>query len=223
MNESRTSEKSTSERRIIDFIEDLASSSPAPGGGAASAVSGALGVALTSMVYNLTVGKKSYEKLEEGLKKELDENLEQSKELYFEMLKYIDKDKAAFTALMDSYKLPKETVEDKNIRKATIKACTIEAMNVPFNLANLALKFYSNIEFAARYGNQNLISDAAVSAIMLNACIESAIVNVEVNLAYLEDEIKVKDVRNEIEHIKTMNNKFKETILEFTSSKINCK
>lgn len=223
MNEGHMNKKSASERTIIDFIQDLASSSPAPGGGAASAVSGALGVALTSMVYNLTVGKKAYEQLEDSLRKELDDNLEQCKELYFEMLKYIDKDKEAFTALMDSYKLPKETIEEKSIRKATIKSCTLEAMNVPFQLANLALKFYSNIEFAARYGNQNLISDAAVSAIMLNACIESAIVNVEVNLSFLDDENKVKDVRTEIEHVKAMNNKFKETILEFTNSKINCK
>ena len=223
MNESHVKEQSASERKIIDFIEDLASSSPAPGGGAASAVSGALGVALTSMVYNLTVGKKVYEQLEENTRKELDENLLQCKELYFEILKYIDRDKEAFTALMDSYKLPKETIEEKNIRKAKIKTYTIEAMNVPFQLANLALKFYSNIEFAARYGNQNLISDAAVSAIMLNACIESAIVNVEVNLACLDDEVKVNDVRGEIEHIKAMNNKFKETILDFTTSKINCR
>ncbi|MGL5245342.1 MAG: cyclodeaminase/cyclohydrolase family protein, partial [Sarcina sp.] len=165
--------------KIYEFIEDLGSKSPAPGGGGASALSGALGVALTSMVYNLTIGKKSYEQLSEELKSKLNFNLERCKELKDTMLMFMDKDKEAFLALMDSYKLPKETDEEKKIRKSNIEMCTIKAMDIPFQLAKIAIEFYDNIKFAAKYGNKNLISDSAVAAIMLSACIESSIVNTE--------------------------------------------
>ena len=78
--------------KIKDFIEDLGSSSSAPGGGAAAGIVGAVGVALTSMVYSLTVGKKAYEALSEENKKKLDENLENAKKSYNEMLDFMNKD-----------------------------------------------------------------------------------------------------------------------------------
>lgn len=201
-------------QKIKDFIEDLGSSSSAPGGGAAAGIVGAVGVALTSMVYSLTVGKKAYEALSEENKKKLDENLESAKKAYNEMLDFMNKDEEAFTALMDCYKLPKETCEEKNLRSEKINECTLGAMMVPLELSRKALKFFENVKFAAEYGNKNLISDAVVSAITLSACIDSSIVNVEINLGFLKDKNLVESVKEEILHIRNESNKLKEEILK---------
>ena len=205
--------QSTGNTKIIDFIEDLASNSPAPGGGAVAALSGGLAVALSSMIYNLTIGKKSYYNLEKDIQDKLNKNLEECKYLYKEMLEYMDKDKEAFLNLMACYKMPKETDEDKILRENTMEKCTIEAMNVPLNLAKLSIKFYDNIYFAVKYGNKNLVSDAKISAIMLNACIESSIVNVEVNLNLLKNIDIIERVKKDIEGLNVINNSLKKDIM----------
>lgn len=211
--EEKIQKQLTGNREIIDFIEDLASSSPAPGGGAVAALSGGLAVALTSMIYNLTVGKKIYDNLEEDIRVKLDKNLEECEHLYKEMLLYMDKDKEAFLNLMACYKMPKETEEDKKLKEATMEKCTLEAMNVPLNLARLSIKFYDNIYFAVKYGNKNLVSDAKIAAIMLNACIESSIVNVEVNLNFLKNKEVIEKVKKDIEELNIINNSLKKDIM----------
>lgn len=199
--------------KIKDFIEDLGSKSPSPGGGAASGLVGAVGVALTSMVYSLTVGKKSYEVLDEEHKKVMDKNLEEAKKSYAEMLVFMKRDEEAFTSLINCYKLPKESDEEKKVRSEKIKECTIGAMMVPLELSRKALEFFENIKFAVKYGNKNLLSDAVVSAIMISACIDCSIVNVEVNLTLLKDEELAKKVREELYNIRRESNRLKEDIL----------
>lgn len=213
--EENTQKQSTRDIKIIDFIEDLASSSPAPGGGAVAALSGGLSVALASMIYNLTIGKKIYNDLEENIRLKLDKNLEECKTLYIEMLDYIDKDKEAFLNLMACYKMPKETEEEKALKNKAMEECTLEAMNVPLNLAKLAMKFYDNIYFAVKYGNKNLVSDAKIAAIMLNACIESSIVNVEINLNFLKNQEIKSRVEKEIQELTSINNSLKKDIMAF--------
>ena len=198
---------------IKDFIEDLGSSSSAPGGGAVAALAGAMGSSLTSMVYSLTVGKKAYENLSEENKRRVDINLKEAKKNYNEMLDFMKKDEEAFTALMDCYKLPKDTLEEETIRKEKIEKCTLGAMMVPLELSKKALKFFENVKFAMRYGNKNLISDAVIGAIMLSACIDSSIVNVEINLRFLKDKSLISEVKKEVSFIRDESNKLKEEIL----------
>ena len=95
---------------------------------------------------------------------------------------------------MDCYKLPKETEEDRDIRGKKILDNTILSMNVPLELAEKAIKFYDNIEFAIKYGNKNLISDGIVAAILLHGSIESAIVNVKVNYFSIKNKESVSFV-----------------------------
>lgn len=211
--ETNVLKQSTENTKIIDFIKDLASNSPAPGGGAVAALSGSLSVALASMVYNLTVGKKIYNDLDDHIKNKLNENLEECKNLYMEMLGYIDKDKDAFLNFMDCYKMPKETEKDIILKNKAIEKCTLEAINVPLNLINLSIKFYDNIHFAAIYGNKNLISDAKIAAIMLNACIESSIINIEINLNFLKDLERKKELEKQVKEIISMNDKLKRDIM----------
>ncbi|MGL4761564.1 MAG: cyclodeaminase/cyclohydrolase family protein [Sarcina sp.] len=193
-------------QKIEDFILDLASDKPAPGGGAVAAIVASLAGALSSMVYSLTVGKKAYDDLSEDDKNTLNENVEEAKGFYMEALKFARKDEDAFNALMGTYKLPKETEEDKKRRTHEIEKKTLECMIVPLSLAEESLSFYKNIMFAAEKGNKNLVSDAAIAAIMLHSAIESSIINVRVNLNFIKDEEIQKSVKNKLRIIEENNN-----------------
>jgi len=113
---------------------------------------------------------------------------EEAKKLIIEAQEFMGKDREDFLGLMNSYKLPKTNDEEIKFRKEKIKEFTIKAMKTPLQLAEECLKFYNNIEFAIKYGNKNLISDAGVAATLLHSSIESAIINVKVNLNFLREE-----------------------------------
>ncbi|MGL5634981.1 MAG: cyclodeaminase/cyclohydrolase family protein [Sarcina sp.] len=192
--------------KISDFISDLASEKPAPGGGAVAAIIASLSGALSSMVYSLTVGKKVFDELSDEDKKLLDENIIEAKGFYKEMLNFAKKDEDAFNALMETYKLPKDTEENKKLRTFEIEKKTLSCMIVPLSLAEESLNFYKNIMFAAQKGNKNLISDAAIAAIALHAAIEASMINVKVNLNSIKDEKIIENVDAKLKIIEENNN-----------------
>ena len=186
---------------IKKFIGDLESDMPAPGGGSVAGLIAALSGALNSMVYSLTVGKKSYMELNEDsqnmIKKFQAESLDFSKR----SLEIMDEDRENFLKLMDSYKMPKETEEEKEARKKAIRDNTIKSMEAPLVLARECIKFYENLNIMAQFGNKMLLSDLGISAILLHSAIESSIVNVKVNLNGLRNEDFFKEIDKEIEEI----------------------
>lgn len=184
------------EYSIDKFIEELSSDAPSPGGGSVAALVAALASALNSMVYSLTVDKKAFEKLNNSEKNKMLQLQKEAKEFTDKFQNYMEQDRKDFLNLMDSYKLPKDSEEEIALRKEKIKENTIKAMKTPLLLAEECIKFYDNIEFAVRYGNKNLISDAGVATILLHSAIESSIINVKVNLNFLREE----EICNEIEN-----------------------
>jgi methenyltetrahydrofolate cyclohydrolase len=172
-----------SKQTIKMFLDDLASSSPAPGGGSVAALSGALGAALTSMVCNLTVGKKKYADVEPDMKK----ILVQSEELRNTFTALVEKDTVAFGKVMEAYGLPRETDPQKALRGAAIREATKEATLVPLEVMKHCIDALALAQEAASRGNANSISDAGVSALMLHAACESAALNVRINLNSIDD------------------------------------
>ncbi|HSQ75279.1 MAG TPA: cyclodeaminase/cyclohydrolase family protein [Bacteroidota bacterium] len=165
------------------FLEDLASSSPAPGGGSVAALSGALGSALTSMVCNLTIGKKKYADVEEEMKKVL----AQSEHLREQFTGLVERDTHAFNKVMEAFALPKETDPQKALRAAAIREATKEATLVPLEVMKHCIDALALAQTVAAKGNANSVSDAGVSAIMLHAALEGAALNVRINLKNLND------------------------------------
>lgn len=186
---------------IEKFLYELKTDLPSPGGGSTAALVSALSGALNTMVYSFTVDKKYFEKLDEDKKEKMRNFKDESERFINKSVSFMEEDRNTFTALMDCFKLPKETDEDKACRSKMIKEKTIEAMEVPLNLAKTALKFYDNIEFAVEYGNKNLTSDAIVSAIFLHSAIESAVVNVFVNFNSLGNKEGYENIPNECREI----------------------
>lgn len=98
---------------LKDFIDELGSSSPAPGGGSAAALGCALSSALASMVFNLTIGKKSFNEYDDDTKIKIEDMLKETSKLKFDFLDDMEKDSDAFLSLMTAYKLPRSTGEEK--------------------------------------------------------------------------------------------------------------
>jgi len=186
---------------ISHFLEELGSDLSAPGGGSVAGLVAALSGALNSMVYSLTVGKKNYLNLQDSEKEIINKFEKESKEFTLRSLELMEEDRENFLKLMDCYKLPKDTEEEKEKRASAIKENTIKSMEAPLILARQSLGFYENLKIMAKYGNRMLLSDLAISAILLNSAIESSIVNVKVNLNGLRSEEFFNRIDNELKGI----------------------
>jgi formiminotetrahydrofolate cyclodeaminase len=173
----------TTDISLVTFLDDLASERPAPGGGGAAAVCGALGAALVSMVANLTIGKKNYETVWEDLKAVN----AKAEALRAELTGAIEEDAVAFNSVMAAYGLPRATEEEKAKRTASIQAALKDATQAPMRAVKASFEVIRLAAAAAEKGNLNVISDAGVAVLAANAGLRSAALNVFVNAKAIKD------------------------------------
>ncbi len=204
------------DKKVSNFLDELASNSPTPGGGSVAALAGALGAALISMVGNLTVGKKKYEDVEEAIKKIIGS----SEKLRYELSQLIEEDVKVFNNFMATYKMPRETEDEKKMRTEKIQEALIEAARVPLRVAYKCMEILSLSKEVAEKGNVNLVSDAGVAALMAEAALESAILNVKINLKMIKDEKVRTELSSSIKEILLKENGQKEEVLEIVESKM---
>lgn len=202
------------EYKIDNFLEDLASDLASPGGGSVAGLVSALAASLNSMVYSLTVNKKSFEKQDIEVQKTVLDFKEASSKFIKRSMILMENDREYFNKLMDCYKLPKDTEEEKAKRQKEIAEKTLGAMKAPYDLAKESYEFYDNIDIAVKYGNKMLLSDASCAAILLNAAIECAIVNVRINLASIKNESYVNKIEKELQNIEKLSIERKQKIQE---------
>ncbi len=172
------------EASIEHFLHDLASKSPTPGGGSAAAIMGAMGVALVSMVCNLTVGKKNYENVSE----EMAGLLPTLEGLRTRLVDMVAADVEAFEQVMVAYGMPRETDADKQQRSEAIQSALKKATLVPLECARACVEVIDLSRVAAEKGNKNVISDAGVAVVAAHAALLSAALNVRVNTGVIRDE-----------------------------------
>lgn len=208
------------DKTIKDYVNQVASNEPAPGGGSVSALVGSLGAALTSMVGNLTVGKKAYEKLDEVHRKELDENLVKVQDSIEKLNIFIDKDTEAFNKVMESFKLPKETEDEKKARSLAIEEATKGALETPLECAKECLEVLRLQKTFALYGNPNAITDVGVGVLLAYSGLEGALFNVKINLAGLKDKEYVKKIDKEIKNMLDEGKRLREKLLEIVYEKL---
>jgi methenyltetrahydrofolate cyclohydrolase len=179
------------------FLDELASTSPAPGGGSVAALSGALGAALSSMVCNLSIGKQGYEAVQD----EITEILQRSEELRKQLTELIDKDTEAFNKVIEALKMPKETVDQKEYRQHTMQSAFKHAADVPLETARKCMQILDVARILAEKGNKNSISDAAVSALMAQTGLQAAMLNVRINLCSIKDTEYIQKVTTELDEL----------------------
>ena len=171
------------ERTVSQFLDELASSSPAPGGGSVAALAGAAGGALTAMVGNLTIGKKKYADVQD----EMIAVVQQTEQLRKELALLIDKDTEAFNTVMAAFGLPKGTEQEQLARTAAIQEATKSATLIPLQVMKVCQRALQHTLTVAQKGNKNSASDAGVAALMLQAGCAGAALNVRINLNGLSD------------------------------------
>lgn len=186
---------SLAEKTCIEFIDVLASKAAVPGGGGAAALVGSIGMALGSMVCNLTIGKKKYAEFEPHVK----EILERAKVLESELLKMIDEDAENFLPLSKAYGLPKATEEERKIKAETLEAATIQACSVPIAIVKSCYEAIKLHEDLVDKCSMLAISDVGVGVQCLRAAIISAELNVIININSIKDEAYVAKVKLTVE------------------------
>ncbi len=191
---------------VKDFVDVLASDSPAPGGGSVAALCGSLAAGLTSMVGNLTTGKYKFKNSKERIAyKENEARMLtmawEAQQMKKQLLEAIDKDTEAFNNYMAAMKLPKKTEEDKKKRSEAIQKAIKNATLVPLHTMKLCWEVIVLAETAAKYGNQNAVSDAGVSAITALTGAKGAYLNVRINLPGVKDEKFKSNILEEAENI----------------------
>ncbi len=201
---------------LKEFCDELSTDSPAPGGGSVAALSSAISGALTSMVANLTVGKKGYEKFDKEVK-QLAEDGQKVKE---DSLYEIDNDTQAFYKMMDALRLPKKTDEEKTVRELAVQEATKNAILVPFNTLRIAKDAVILADKISKIGNKNALSDAGVAAITANAAAKSAFLNIKINMGSIKDEDFRSKVMEEASQILDEVNKMALAVEKFISDQL---
>lgn len=180
--------------QISGWLDELASAAPAPGGGAAAALCASIGASLISMVCNLTIGKPKYAAFEE----QMSAALAKAEEARHAALRLADDDARAFEAVIAAYQLPRSTDAERAARSQTVQRALAGAAAVPLRIAGVAAEVIGLAEEILEGANANVISDVAVAAAAARTALESAIINVEINLGALTDEATCRGLADEL-------------------------
>lgn len=204
------------DKPVTNFLDELASRAPAPGGGSVAALSGALGAALVSMVCNLTLGKKGYEEVQG----EIATLLEKAEALRAELTDLLEADVAAYTAYSQTARLPRDTEEQKAARTEAMQAALKNATLVPLRIAEAAVKVMDLCRPVAEKGNRWAVSDAGVAALVAEAALRSAALNALINLGSIKDQTFVAEKRAHLDSLLAGRSAIRDEIYDYVVSKV---
>ncbi|MFA3782079.1 cyclodeaminase/cyclohydrolase family protein [Melioribacteraceae bacterium 4301-Me] len=208
-------------KTIDDYLKELSSSSPTPGGGNVSAFCGALASSLALMVCNLTIGKKKYAEVENTMQ-ELKLKFETYQKKFIELS---EKDNEAFNSVMEAYKLPKDTDEQKETRSKKIEEATFNSAEIPSEVIKTCYEMMPLIKDISEKGNVNSISDAGVAALLISLAAEGAYLNVLINCNALTNQTLANELRKQVgillQEVTSNARLINQTIISKLSSKAN--
>ncbi len=172
-----------SEQSVKDFIYDLNSAKPMPGGGSAAALCGAMGAALTGMAAHMTAGRKKYA----GVEQKMCDIISETGTLQEEMMGMAQEDADMYTLVLEAYKLPKVTAEEEERRAQAIGEASRKAVNASLKVTDACNRIMKLACTVVMEGNRMLVTDGGASALLARACQRVAAYNVRINLNGVED------------------------------------
>lgn len=202
--------------QLAAFLDAVASGTPTPGGGSASALAGALAGALASMVCTLTVGKKKYQ----DVAAEVGAVREQTQQLQNRLRELIEEDSRAYDAVLSAYRLPKVTGEEKSKRHAAIQKALQAAAGTPLEVMQQALEILKLTKILAQKGNPNAITDLGCAVHLVNAAIAGAALNVRINLSSITDPEWAAGIHTEITRIQQVAQELTQEVMTVVETKI---
>lgn len=186
---------------VEEFINATGSGAPTPGGGSVSALAGSLGAALNVMVYELTQGKKVYKEFEPELRSKIDAAAEKLKEISQQLVVEMENDTTAFDSVMEAFRMPRQSDEEKQARLEAIQEGYKKAIEVPLRIANLSLESLFLMEVLSLHGNVNAITDVGVGCLLAYVGVEGALLNVRINLNSMNKGQYTEEVEEKISEI----------------------
>ncbi len=201
---------------VCSFLDRLASSAPAPGGGSAAALGAAIGAALLSMVANLTLGKKKYANVQDDIQR----ILSRSEALRQRCVDLLEDDIAAYSRVAEAYKMARDTAPQQEARNAAIQEALKGATAVPMKLAEASVEILHLCPESADKGNIRAVSDVGVGALMAEAALRAAALNVWINLASIEDKAFVDRESARLDALLDGKAALKEAILREVKAKL---
>jgi len=204
------------EMRIDDFLGELSSSAAVPGGGGASALVGALGMALGSMVGNLTTGKKKYAEYQE----EIEQAIVTSTKITKELAEFMDKDAEAFEPLSKAYGLPKNTPKEIEKRNEIMEKALLEASLAPLHLMEKIMEAMKVLERLSVIGSQLAISDVGVGISLCDAALNGASFNVYINTNLMKNREVAQDLNQQADDLIKEGKEISEKTLSTVMGKI---
>lgn len=208
------------DKSIKDYVAETASGDPTPGGGSVAAVAASLGAALTSMVYNLTEGKKVYREFEDNVRQEMDSSYEEIKKSIERLNHFVDEDTKAFDDVMKAFGMPKVTDEDKKVRTQAIQTGYKKALELPLECAKECLHVLELQEVFADHGNVQAITDVGVGALLAYTGLEGALLNVSINLNSIKDDAYRTEKEAEVEKVLNSGKELKEKLMATVYSRL---
>lgn len=210
-----------STKKLVDytvsgFADETASESPAPGGGSVAATMGAIGIALATMVANLSSHKPGWD----DRWKEFSDWAEKGQHFKDELLFLVDEDTRAFNKIMDAFGMPKGNDAEKKLRDEAIQAATRYAIEIPFKVMQKSLESMVVIKAMAEIGNPNSVSDAGVGALAARSAVMGAFLNVKINASGLKDKVFVDDIMSRSLEIQSKAISLETEILAIVNTKI---
>ncbi len=201
---------------MTTFLDDLASSKPAPGGGSVAALAGALGAGLVSMVCNLTLGKPKYA----GVEADINDLVAKSEALRARLADLLEQDIKLYTELNTTMKMPRDTEEQKAARAKAMDTALKAATGVPMHIAETCAEVMDLCRPAADKGNVNAVSDAGVAILLAEAGLRSAALNVLINLGFVKDEAFVAENRKHLDDVLSGRPALRDEVYDYVASKL---
>ena len=200
----------------LKYIDELSSKAPVPGGGGAAAFVGSIGVALGSMVGNLTIGKEKYSDVE----KDMQVLLKKSEALIMRLNQLVQKDAAVFEPLAIAYKMPMTTAEERAEKERVLQESLIAAARVPLAIAECSLEGIRLLDQYARKGSRMAVSDAGVGVIMLKSAILGSKLNILINLKVMKNEELKTEIRNKLNIIETEGVRLADQVYQYVEEQL---
>lgn len=174
------------------FLDELASKAPTPGGGGAAAYAGALAAALAAMVGNLTIGKKKYAAVEGHVRMAVDDLDAMRRQL----VDLIDADARAFGPLAACYGMPRDTEEERASRDAAMQDALVDAIEVPLEIMGVCLEVLEECDYLAENGSRLALSDVGCAVALGRAAVHAASLNVVINVKSVADQARASNYRD---------------------------
>jgi formiminotetrahydrofolate cyclodeaminase len=199
---------------LKEYVMEVASENPTPGGGSVAALVGSMGGALTNMVGNLTIGKKIYDDVPHEAKGKMEKNALELEGVVQSLLNIVDEDSTAFDGVMTAFKMPRNTEEEKKERFEAIQQGYKKALEVPLRCANECYKILELQDIFAEHGNINAITDVGVGTLLAYSGLEGALFNVTINLKGIKDEDYKKEIKSKVDALISNGKSLKEELLK---------